>query len=208
MKDHLSNFYILLLLTAMSSIGMGRSNIDIIDSLTIAIIEDEVIAHNNSLSDSIIIKLVSPDQEDIDYLTIILGNVLSENSFNVYRNYSSGLSFQGIVLEVIKFAVEVTYTQSSNARDRDQEYVNRKIVVGLAGQIYDVPTGKILKSVTGTRSYSDEIIYQDIEMLENSPYSFTRGKRGEYTHWEKWIEPVIVVTSVAVVAFLFFNIRT
>ena len=91
MNYRLSNFLILGLLTAMSSIGLGKSNIDIIDSLTIAIIEQEVIAHKTILSDSIVIKLVSPDQEDIDYLTIILGNVLTENSFNVYRNYSSGL---------------------------------------------------------------------------------------------------------------------
>ena len=208
MKVHLRNFFVLLILTAISSIGLGKSNIDIVDSLTIAIIDQEVVAHKATLSDSVIIKLVSPDQEDIDYLTIILGNALSENSFNVYRNYSSGLSFQGIVLEIIKFAVDVTYSRSPNDRDSDQEYVNRKIVVQLSGQIYDVPTTKILQAVNATKSYGDVVPYRDIKKLEKSPYSFTRGKRGEYTHWEKWIEPIIVVTAVAVAVFLFYTIRT
>jgi hypothetical protein len=187
---------------------LGQRNIDIIDSLSAEIIEREVVAHKNMLPDSIFIKLISPDQENIDYLTIILGNVLTENSFNVYRNYYSGLSFQGVVLEITKFAVNLTYGQSGENIRRDDDYIGRNIVVHISGQIYNLETGEILKSVDGTNSYYDEIEYQQIDIIEKSPYSFTRGIKGEYSNWERWIEPVIVVASVAVSLFLFFTLRT
>jgi hypothetical protein len=208
MKYDIRIFSALMLLTCIPTIILGQSNIDIIDSLSADIIEREVIAHKNILPDSIFIKLISPDQEKIDYLTIILGNVLTENSFNVYRNYYSGLSFQGVVLEITKFAVNLSYGQSGEDIERDNDYIGRNIVVQILGQIYNLETGRILKSVDGTNSYYDEIEYRQIDTIEKSPYSFTRGIKGEYSNWQSWIEPVIVVASVAVSVFLFFTLRT
>ena len=45
-------------------------------------------------------------------------------------------------------------------------------------------------------------------MLEKSPYKFTKGKTKELSMWEEIVEPVMVFSSVAVIVYLFFSVRS
>ena len=57
-------------------------------------------------------------------------------------------------------------------------------------------------------SYTDVILYEDIEWLEQSVYEFTTGMKGNYSFWDKYFEPALAITSVAVMVYLFFTQRT
>ena len=56
--------------------------------------------------------------------------------------------------------------------------------------------------------YTDEIPYGIIAEIEDPNYTFSQGKREDYTFWEKIYEPVLVIASVGVVVYLFFTQRT
>jgi len=187
----------------LPSLGLGQSNIDIIDSMVTNIINQEIMRYKSNLSDSIILKYSEGTQEEIDYLYIIAGNILAKNSFKVYRNYSQESTFQGMVFEVSKFTIGIVYS----GRDKTDK-LTRTINITLIAQLFHSKTGEIIRPINVEKLHRAEILREQIDGLERSAYQFTQGVRIQYTTWERVIEPLLIISSVAVMIFLLYTLRT
>jgi len=55
--------------------------------------------------------------------------------------------------------------------------------------------------------HDDDVRSSDLNMIENSPYLFCHGITVSATNWTKYIEPGIIIASVASVVFLLFTMR-
>jgi len=90
----------------------------------------------------------------------------------------------------------------------DEILVQRLILFTIEGQVYNFNDKRVVLPVKLEKQYTDEIIYSEIEMLEESPFEFTYGTRAGITFWQEILEPAIVVSSVLVVLLLLFTQRS
>jgi hypothetical protein len=186
----------------------GQDNLSIIDSLTKTIIEEDVINYKNELPETLAIKINFSNIETVEYLRVTIGNAVTANFLQVYRNYNTLSSFQNLVLEIIRFDVDINYSKPYGKTLFGDSFSKREIYLDLFGQLYDAKSGEIKRKIESKKKYIDEINYNLIDTSEQSPYHFTKGKRLGYTNWEKFLEPTIVLTTVALVIYLFFSQRT
>jgi len=206
---------IFILLFLIFLIGLnGRSfskeikNISIIDSLVISSIQEEFEAINDVQMDSLAIDVSEIEWEKGNYLKVLVGNLATKKSFKVFRNYNPTSSFQGLVLIINQFTTRIEYSKPFEKSFLGKNYITRNFEVELKGQFYSARTSEVIKAIEKETKYTDEPPYGDIVEIEKSAYSFTKGKREDYSFWEKIYEPVLVVASVGVVVYLFFIQRT
>ncbi len=208
MKILLSLFIIFFYVFNDETIVSNTSNISIIDSLTISLIVGDLKSLQSDNEDSLAIDASGLDREVGGYLKVLLGNIATEKSFKVFRNYNSASSFQGLVLVFHLFDIGIEYSEPFENAFLGENYVNRKISIELKGQIYSARSDIIKAALDKEISYTDVILYEDIEWLEHSVYEFTTGMRRNYSFWDKYFEPALAITSVAVMVYLFFTQRT
>jgi hypothetical protein len=146
--------------------------------------------------------------EKSNYLKILIGNLAAEKSFKVFRNYNSSSSFQGLVLTINQFKTKIEYSKPYNKSFLGRNFVARKFVLEINGQIYSAQTEEVINAIEKNIEYTDEIPYGNIGDIEDANYLFSKGKREDYTFWEKVYEPILVIASVGVVVYLFFTQRT
>jgi hypothetical protein len=183
-------------------------NISVIDSLVITNIIANIDALESENSDTLAIDVSELDWEKSNYLKILIGNLAAENSFKVFRNYNSSSSFQGLVLTINQFTSKIEYSKPYDKAFLGKSFVSRKFEIELKGQIYSAHTDEVINAIDKDIKYTDEIPYGIIAEIEDANYSFSQGKREDYTFWEKIYEPVLVIASVGVVVYLFFTQRT
>ena len=184
------------------------SNIDILDSLTISVIAEDLKNLRSENEDSLAIDASGLDREVEGYLQVLLGNCATEKSFKVFRNYNSASSFQGLVLVIHSFDIGVEYSEPFENSFLGENCVNRQISIDLKGQVYSANSDIIEAALDKKISYTDMVLYEDIKWLEKSAYEFSKGIRGNYSFWDKYFEPALAITSVAVIVYLFFTQRT
>jgi hypothetical protein len=184
------------------------NNIDVIDSLIITNIKGNIDALKFENSDTLAIDVSELDWEKSSYLKILVGNLAAENSFKVFRNYNSSSSFQGLVLTINQFISKIEYSKPYDKSFLGKNFVSRKFELELKGQIYSARTDEVIKAIDKDIKYTDEIPYGIIADIEDANYSFSQGKREDFTFWEKIYEPILVIASVGVVVYLFFTQRT
>lgn len=204
MKLFLFNFLSLLFLLKPVTASETRYNIQLFDSLLTEIIQTDVLGNG---TDTLAIRQASKQDELMLYGTTFFTNILSERGIRVLRNYPAGLSFQGLVLDIADINFSVEYSEPYSKSFFGSDYCRRQVNLRFTGQLFDSVSGVVVKSIMTAKSYSDEIPYNDIEELELSSFSFTRGERTSYSDWDKIVEPVLVVGSVVIIVFLFFTQR-
>jgi len=185
-----------------------KTNLQIADSLTLSVLADYLQDIRKNDLDSILIDVSHLETVKQDYLRILLGNWFHANSFQVFRNYHQGLSFQGMVFEINAYQLDVFYSKPYEKKFFGSDFINRRILLNLNGQFYITGSQKVQIAVVREINYSDEIPYAEISAMELSGYPFARGRREDYSFWDKMYEPVLAVTSVAILVFLFFSQRT
>jgi hypothetical protein len=185
-----------------------KSNINVIDSLIVSSVVEQFKAIISEDTDSLAIDVSQLEWEKSNYLKILIGNLATEKSFKVFRNYNLTSSFQGLVLTINQFTTGVYYSKPFEKSFLGKNFVTRQIETELRGQFYSARTEEVIKVLDKKAIYADDILYGIIAEIENSNYSFTKGKRESYSFWEKIYEPVLVIASVAVVVYLFFSQRT
>lgn len=185
-----------------------KTNRDIIDSLTIDVISTYQARLTTGGGDSLLIGIEKLDREAGNYLKVLIGNFFSKNSFRVFRNYNQVSSFQGLIIEIADFKVEVKYSKPFEKSFFGKDFVRRQINFKIKGQIYTGNNQQVEQAIEKETMVEDEIPYASISEVDESPYEFTRGEREEFSFWEKMYEPVITVASVAVIVYLFFTQRS
>jgi hypothetical protein len=185
-----------------------KTNLQIADSLTILILTDQLPEMKINHADSLALDVLRLEPEIQNYLRVLVGNWFLQNSFQVFRNYNAGSSFQGMVLEINKYNLEIVYSKPYEKSLLGADYIRRQISLDLHGQFYDAGRQKVQHAVRKTEIYTDEIPYADINRVDESAFPFTKGQREDYSLWDKLYEPVLTVTSVAILVYLFFSRRT
>jgi hypothetical protein len=185
-----------------------RTNLQIADSLTIEVLTEHLPVIDVDHSDSLALDVSQLEPEIQNYLRVLLGNWFLQNSFQVFRNYNTGSSFQGMVLEINKYNLEVVYSKPYEKSLLGADYVQRQVSLDLSGQFYLAGKQEVQSAVRKTEIYTDEIPYTEINRVDESTFPFVKGKRTDYSLWDKLYEPVLTVTSVAILVYLFFSRRT
>ncbi len=207
MKYHLRNLIIFILLIFSRLYAGDQPNIAIIDSLAEDIIKEILSGVQLSNEDTVALQIELENLQEVRYCQQLVSEILKQNSLTVFRNYNQLSSFYGLVIEISRFEVTVLYTEPDGDGLLGEDYTNRIIQVYLSGQIYNPHSGRIYNSISDERLYQDEIVYSLIGDMDVSEYGFSRGKRQGYSWWELYMEPFLVVSSVAVVVLLFFTQR-
>jgi hypothetical protein len=206
-------FFIILFVTFLlilygENYAEERNNLEVIDSLVIDNITGDIDVLISEHSDTLAIQVSELNWEKSNYLKILIGNLAAEKSFKVFRNYNSSSSFQGLVLTINQFKTKIEYSKPYNKSFLGRNFVARKFVLEINGQIYSAQTEEVINAIEKNIEYTDEIPYGNIGDIEDANYLFSKGKREDYTFWEKVYEPILVIASVGVVVYLFFTQRT
>ena len=193
---------ILINLTFMA-VAQPKTILEVIDSLSLAVVDEQLSKFTPAAEDSIVIDITMLTSEKGDYLYTILGNRLIGKGWNVYRNFNQIKAFQGKVLRITRFQANRWYQEESS----DSDGVLRNLYVDIKGQLYNGRTGKILAAFSGEKNYRDYINKQQMELEKNSVDTNIIEKKQNLTVWDKMIEPALVLTSAAVIVYLFFSQR-
>ena len=192
--------------------GRGSSgdldNIGVVDSLVALSIMEQIEAISSEGADSLAIDVSELEWEKSNYLKILIGNIAIDKSLKVFRNYISTSSFQGLVLTINQFKTGIEYSKPFEKSFLGKNYVTRRIETELRGQFYLARTEEVKMVIDKKADYSDDIPYGIIADIEKSNYRFSKGKREDYSFWDKIYEPVLVIAAVSVVVYLFFTQRT
>ncbi len=208
MKIFLIVFLVFQVIVNGKSYSREISNISVIDSLVVSSIQEEFETIHGEDADSLAIDVSELEWERSNYLKILVGNLATEKSFKVFRNYNPTSSFQGLALTINQFKISIKYSKPFEKSFFGKNFTTRRIETELRGQFYLARTEEVKKAINKKAQYTDEIPYRSIADIENSNYHFARGKREDYSFWEKIYEPALVIASVAVVVYLFFTQRT
>ena len=208
MKSFSIIFLIFLVLFSRKSFAGELSNIDVIDSLVVFAITEQFESIRTDGADSIAIDVSGLEWEKSNYLKIVIGNLATKKSFKVFRNYNPTSSFQGLVLTINQFTTSIEYSKPFEKSFLGKNFVTRRIETEITGQFYSARTDEVKKVIDKKTHYKDDIPYGMVAEIENVNYGFSKGKREDYSFWEKIYEPVLVIASVGVVVYLFFTQRT
>ncbi len=86
--------------------------------------------------------------------------------------------------------------------------VFRTIKVLCSGRIEEASTGKVLSVFRSTHTYRSKIKKKILSRLGKTAYPFIQGQWQAYSPWEKYLEPVVAISSVLIVIYLFFSVRS
>jgi len=113
-----------------------------------------------------------------------------------------------VLFRIEQFDIEIVYEQSSAGFLNLETKTVRKNTINLAGWIENKSNNSVIKSLNIYKTFSEKLTTNNISQLEESPYSFTKGETNELSLWVNIIEPAMVISSVAVVVYLFFSVRS
>lgn len=185
-----------------------KPNLAIIDSIVSEIMHSQFQKIGNDNGDSLAIDIANLGIDKENYLRVIIGNLALEKSFKVIRNYNPSSSFQGLVLTVDRFDVDIEYSKPYEKSLLGNSYVRRQITTKMRGQLYSKRSKLVLSGIDKNTKSIDEIPYSDITRIEDKTYNFSHGVRTDYTFWDKVFEPVIIVSAVTIIIYLFYSQRT
>lgn len=132
---------------------------------------------------------------------------LKNNLINWLEKNTNSDPGPGKKLSVEQFNIQIVYEQNSSGfLGLGTTYYRRNQIV-LQGWIAE-ESGAEIDAIQFKRDFVQKLETDDFTELEESPYSFTRGKTLELSMWTKTIEPVMALSAVAVIVYLFFSVRS
>jgi hypothetical protein len=183
-----------------------NSNMEVVDSLLIGYFQEKTVGVI-SAADSVSIVCNVDDRDTRVYILQALGNFLVTNSMTVFRNYNPNRAFQGIVIEINNLNPRIEYSAPYNKSPVAAAYVRRFISIRITGQIYNAQNGQILNSLSSNLIYKDEVPADTLSNIDNSPFGFTVGIRTYSSKWDTYFEPVLIISAVGIIIYLFFSQR-
>jgi hypothetical protein len=186
----------------------AQNNLVIVDSLVTEMTMDILDSSKNELKNNVVLIIGEFDRNISGFLKTKIGNILSENKYQVFRNFPKDTSFESTVIEVQHSNLLINYSEPFSKHMFDETLVQRLILFTMEGQIYNYKNGRVILPVKMKKQFTDEIIYSDTEIMDKSPFEFTYGAKTGITFWQEILEPAIVVSSVIVVLLLLFTQRS
>ncbi len=195
-------FFILFLsvLNLTARAGENRSNLGVIENELKSAL-DSVLQKILPGGDEIEIVFKNISDEKIAFLKTYLVDYL-ENKKNIVRIDTADYK---IIIE--QFTVAIVYEETNAKFWGVSDELNRQIIVTLRGVIESFKDHRFY-ALRIDRKYNDKISLHNKQTIENSPYSFSRGKLLRRSSWKSVIEPVVVSISAVTIILLFFVLRT
>lgn len=106
-----------------------------------------------------------------------------------------------------KFDVVIRYKESKTGMLGFNRELKRTIMFKSNGFLVDNSRMKVVNPFQFDTNHRDIIYYDDFDRIENTPYTFCEGNITEAVTWTKYIEPAIVIVSVAGIVYLLFSMR-
>lgn len=128
-------------------------------------------------------------------------------SYNHAKNRAVALDSAERILVFENFELQIQYLEQSLKLAGFSSIMIRRSTLSVQGYIIDNLSKRAGAPFSFERSYQDEIEAGMIEEIEQSAYSFFKGKMVSAIFWTKYIEPTLVVFSVAGLIYLFFTMR-
>ncbi|MCK5032592.1 MAG: hypothetical protein KAS18_03135 [Calditrichia bacterium] len=207
MKLLIINFCAFCLLLSCSQL-FAQNNLAIIDSLVTEMTTEIINSSETEIKKNVILKIGEFEYNLSGYLRTKIGNILSENNYNVFRNFPKDTSFESTIFEVQNCNVLIKYSEPFYKQMLGETLIPRLILFKIEGQVYNYIDSRVIMPVKIEKQFTDEIIYSEIVMIEQSPFEFTYGTQAGVTFWQEILEPAIVVSSVLVVLLLLFTQRS
>jgi len=186
----------------------SQNNLTIIDSLTEEITYEILEAGENKINKNVVFQIGKLNNNVDGYLRTKIGNILKENNYQVFRNFPKDSSFESTVLEVLNCTIKIEYSEPFSKNMLDEALVKRFFYLSVEGQMYNGKDNRVISPVNLDKQYKDEIKYNEIDRIEESPFSFTYGTKAGITAWQEFMEPALVVSSVLAVLLLLFTQRS
>ncbi len=175
-------------------------NIDVFDSLLYSYANDIAgfISQNNFKS----IDIIMNSHQAENFLKRNLVQALAEKSIEVYQFNANSKNSILLVLDV----KEITIVYEAH---NDGKKIIRKFNVAIAGYFKD-ENEKLTIIPDFNKSYTDLIIRDKIDYVENSPFDFAKSQIPEKPEglFKKIIEPTIIIGSALITLILLFTIRS
>ncbi|MBS4029068.1 MAG: hypothetical protein KGZ58_10590 [Ignavibacteriales bacterium] len=114
----------------------------------------------------------------------------------------------GIVFELFPLAFRVLYGEPFRESFLSERLIRRTVTLSLAGKIYRKFTGEVMFSNEQTWENVDTVKWSDIQHIESPMVEFSRGISTTQDWYDSYLEPIVIISTAAVVIFLFFTIRS
>ena len=186
----------------------AQNNLTIIDSFTNEIAFEILEAGENEIYENVIFQIGELNNNIDGYLRTKIGNILRENNYQVFRNFPKDSSFECTVLEVQNCTIKIEYSEPFSKNMLGEALVKRFVFMSIEGQLYNEKDSRVILPVNLDKQYEDEIKYNEIYIMEESPFNFTYGTKAGITAWQEFMEPALVVSSVLAVLLLLFTQRS
>ncbi len=179
-----------------------KSNYEIFQMLSSNLADSLIYQNGLKQGDSITFDMIStPNDWFVEHQII---KTLQDNNIIDVPLPASGIGSQ----MQIECAVSKLFVNYSNVH-RDGFFGNRKVSraigIELSGKIFVQNTTKVIRPIYTT--YKDTVLFRSINSLEEQNIPATKGIIPDDSLIERFIIPSVVVSTVAVITYLFFTLR-
>ena len=132
------------------------------------------------------------------------------NQFAQYfagKNITVSLDSAGYKVVFEYFDIMTEYQETKKGMLGLNSNIKRELIFNINGFIVNNSGKEIVDTFQYNSIYNDVVKSSDLNEIENSKYDFCRGKMINPSSWAKYIEPGIVIASVAGVVLLLFTVR-
>jgi len=194
-------FYLSLLLGVPTVQGQTLSNHELVEGLTESIFDSVFsgLPDAGKLHISLDAELVEGERK------IFLFNSLVR--FLDKHNQSVQLDSSDLILVVDRFHIDIAYLEKSLRLLGLNRTIERRVQVTLNGYLRDHMLNRAGRPFTYSTMWDDRISSDRIAEIEKSPYNLFRGRLVKAIYWTKYIEPAVVIVSVATLIYVFFSVR-
>lgn len=98
-------------------------------------------------------------------------------------------------------SADVTYRQA------ERDSLRRTVRLSIAHS-FVTPEGLLLEESRCQDMVSDTILATDVPLVQQDPWEEARGTLPLDRGWRTWAEPAVIGTSIAIVVYLFFSVRS
>lgn len=111
------------------------------------------------------------------------------------------------VFVVDRFNAIVTYHEDLKRLTGFSEELDRQIDMEFRGWVVTKSDSKVIQSFSSRKHYSDFVSKSQLDTIEKSPYTFTKGNLVTKSVWTRYLEPLVIVSAVSTIVYLFFSVR-